>query len=163
MAEAWETAQDPAAVHALLCTSDRHQAQRYGSAAPDRRVESTRRKVAAGMVRVLSFDGVPVGMFTLGAEPTFDLAEAELPPARSPLYLSRLAVSPEVLSRGVGMRCVRKAIELARAAGADVLRSEANPELTGTYELLGELGFVQHGPLLRNGSGVPRIHLQRPL
>lgn len=159
---AWAVATDPAEAHELLCASDSYQAERTGTPAPARRIASTERLVRAGATHMLRQGGRAVAMFTLTTDPPFDAAEVPFPFAATPRYLQRLAVHPDLTARGslAGARCVRQALELAAAAGADVLRCEANPDLVATRELLASLGFEQVGEVLETG-GARRVHLQR--
>jgi hypothetical protein len=103
-------------------------------------------------------------MFTLTWEPPFEEDIAMFPAARNPAYIGRLAVSPEWLAQGsiVSMKCLRKAIELARHAGADAIRSEANPDLARIRTLLDLLGFREYGSA-RSEDGRGRVYLQRSL
>src|SRR5690349_18736947 len=118
---------DVAAVHGLLVASDAHHARTYGIATPERSVETTRRRVADGVVHVLRQGADPVAMFTLTDRPPFAQSLDIFPPARQPAYLQRLAVTPAGLADGpfIGLRCLRRATTLAVADGADALRAEA--------------------------------------
>ncbi|MGW1061783.1 GNAT family N-acetyltransferase [Micromonospora rubida] len=156
----WVVATDPAEAHALLCASDGHQAARYGMVAPNRNLDTTERRVRAGSVHLLRHGTEAAASFTLSQEPPHGLDLSVYPPATSPVYLQRLAVSPAYEGSIVGVRCLRRAVELAHERGADVLRCEANPDLLATRRMLDALGFVQHGPALAEG-GVRRVHLQR--
>ncbi|MER7460025.1 hypothetical protein [Micromonospora sp. NPDC126480] len=155
---------DADAVHALLRESDAYQAAKTGTGVPARRLETTRRLVAAGAVRILAADDVPIAMFTLTETPPFDLAATGYGPSPRPLYLQRLAVCAEAAAAGslVGVQAVRRAIEEAQDLGATALRCEANPDLTGTRQLLDRLGFRQRG---RVHADVTRrwVHLELPL
>ena len=159
---AWAVATEPAEVHELLCASDGYQAERTGTPAPARRIASTEWLVRSGAVHVLRQDGRAVAMFTLTEDPPFDPADVPFPSADAPRYLQRLAVHPDLAARGslAGARCVRRALELAAAAGADALRCEANPDLAATHELLVSLGFEQAGDALE-AEGARRVYLQR--
>jgi hypothetical protein len=86
-------------------------------------------------------------MFTLVESPPFEEPPDTFPPARRPVYLTRLAVKPEAAAGGslAGMMCVCRAITTATGQGADALRCEANPALTHTVDLLKTLGFVVAG------------------
>jgi len=140
----WELAADPAEVHDLLCASDRFQAGRTGTAAPVRNPGSTAAHVSAGRVHLLRDGLLPTAMFTLVDSAPFEAPPDTFPPARRPVYLTRLAVRPEAAGSGslAGMMCVRRAITTATEQGADALRCEANPALAHTVELLEALGFV---------------------
>lgn len=159
----WEVAQDADEAHALLCACDAHQASERAPA-PRRNPHTTARRVAERAVHLLRLSGQAVATFTLTWDPPFSAPAGTFPEARQPLHLGRLAVLPEWLERGslIGVRCVRRAIELARGAGADVLRAEANPELSRVVALLRQLGFEQHGAeQLQDGHR--KIYLQKRL
>ncbi|MGW3351309.1 hypothetical protein ACWDA3_49110 [Nonomuraea rubra] len=160
---AWEDGQEAAELHELLVLCDAYQAERSGTAAPARRVETTRALVSRGLVHVLRHGGRAVASFTLSGSPPSGLDPDAFPAARDPVYLSRLAVLPELLAEGsfAGVRCVRKAIRLAADAGADVLRAEANPDLADTRTMLLGLGFEQQGPVHADETGRRYVHLQK--
>ncbi|MFD9706401.1 hypothetical protein [Lentzea sp. NPDC059081] len=140
-------ADDPAEVHDLLCASDRFQAERTGTRAPLRNPGSTAAHVGAGRVHLLRDGRRPAAMFTLVENPPFEVPPEVFPAAVRPVYLTRLAVLPEVAADGslAGMMCVRRAIATATGRGADALRCEANPALADTVELLQALGFTVAG------------------
>lgn len=159
----WDVAElgDVPQVHALLSACDAYQAAQSGTPAPVRRPERTRELVVSGAVHVLRSVDAIAAMFTLVREGT---TPDGYPQAVRPARLSRLAVQPRLLETGsmAGVQCIRKAIELAAAGGADALRAEANPDLAQTRALLGRLGFEQHGPV--ESDGLRRwVRLQRPV
>lgn len=159
----WEAAGDADEVHRLLCESDQYTAT-ADAPAPVRNIETTRRRVDTGCVQILRCDGRAAAMFTLTWEPPFAEELSVFPDANTPMYLSRLAVRAEWLERGsmVGVRCIRRAVELATAAGADAIRSEANPDLEAVAALLRMMGFVE--TVRRQASdGRRRMYLQKNL
>jgi hypothetical protein len=159
----WEVGADPAEVHALLCACDAHQSTPEAPA-PKRNPETTRRRVEAGEVHLLRQGGEAIAMFTLSWDAPFGDDLSTFPVARRPAYLGRLAVHPELLEGGsiVGAGCLRRAVELARAGGADALRAQANPDVANVLALLTAFGFEQCGPVLSDGER-RRVHLQKPL
>ncbi|GAA2520440.1 GNAT family N-acetyltransferase [Winogradskya humida] len=160
----WSIAGDPGEVHDLLCAADLFIAARYGTPVPRRRIQSTERLVASRSVRLLRERGTAIAMFTLTWEPSFETATDIFPPTAKPIYMQRLAVSPD-LDGGdtlVGLRCVRQAMETARELGATAIRAETNPDLTNTVRLIEQFGFTAYGPVLDDG-GVRRIRLQNIL
>ncbi|MFC4585730.1 galactose mutarotase [Sphaerisporangium corydalis] len=163
--DTWEVGTDPRELHDLLVACDAYQAERTGTPVPARVIETTESRVRSGAVHLLRRGTEAVAMFTLTDRPPFDPAGLDLPEGGRLMYLSRLAVKPELLEQGslVGVQCVRKAIELARGLGADALHAEANPDLTGTRALLAHLGFEQHGPVHSDGTGRRYVHLRKPL
>ncbi|MFB6440777.1 GNAT family N-acetyltransferase [Streptomyces sp. NPDC056411] len=160
----WERADSAEEVHALLCASDAHHAEQYDLPVPQRHLDRSRALVAARAVHLLRRGDTPVAMFTLTDHPPYRRGPDVFPPAGLPMYLQRLAVHPDAARRDatLGMRCVRRACETARSAGADVLRAEANPDLRKSVALLTGLGFVPHGVVEADGP-LRRVHLQRPL
>lgn len=159
----WETSSDAAEVHALLCACDAYQATPC-AAAPLRNPVTTERRVAEGAVQVLRHDGRAVATFTLSWDAPFSAPPGTFPSATKPAHLGRLAVLPEWLERGalLGVRCVRRALDLARQAGADVVRSEANPDLSRVVAMLRQLGFEEHGAA-QSQDGRRRVYLQKRL
>ncbi len=97
---------------------------------------------------------------TVGPTPPFALEETRLAAVANPWYLQRLAVAPDAPPL-VGLQALRRAIEAARAGGADAVRAEANPAIADVVALLEAHGFVR-APLIP-GADPKRIHLQRPL
>lgn len=156
----WETAADADEIHALLCASDRSVATPEAPA-PQRNRDSTHRLILAGATQVLRRDGVAVASFNLLDTPPFDESYGHFPPARHPLYLGRLAVDPAWTGSGslIGAQCVRCAIEMARAAGADALRAETNPDLIRMRALLGTFAFAEYGAM-SDPDGRRRVCLQ---
>jgi hypothetical protein len=160
----WQVAADPQAVHDLLLASDEYHAAANGLQVPARRLESTRRLVAGGAVHVLTRGRELAAMYTLTSEPPFSEELSIFPAARCPRYLQRLAVEPGWLARTplLGLRCLRHAVGQAARSGADVLRSEANPDLRATASLLAAAGFVRYGPIRTSGP-LRRMYLQKDL
>lgn len=161
---AWEVAADPVEVHELLCASDRHQGERFGSPVPSRNPATSELRVHEGAVHLLrGADSRPAAMFTLTTAPAFAEPPGVFPAARAPAYLSRLAVRPDLAASGslAGVLCVRRAVEVAAERGADALRAEANPDLESTVRMLTLLGFARCGDELRDEDGRRRVHLHR--
>ncbi|GAA3728715.1 hypothetical protein GCM10022225_07600 [Plantactinospora mayteni] len=162
--DGWSLADDPDEVHALLLASDRHWAAGSGLPPPRRDRQATEVAVREGRVHVVREATETVAMFTLAWQPPYPLTPTGFPDRRRPAYLRRLAVRPDRLAAGslVGVQCVKRAIEVATAAGGDALRSEANPDLVAVLRLLLALGFVRYGEPPADGP-LRRIYLQREL
>lgn len=159
----WERADDPEVVHALLRACDLYTST-PDAPPPLRNLDTTVRRVRSGSVHLLRHGSEPAATFTLTPDPPFAADLSIFPRSRRPLYLGRLAVSPAWLDRGapVGAQCLRRALDLAAAAGADALRSEANPDLHGVRRLLDLFGFVEHGSS-RDPDGRGRVYLEKRL
>lgn len=157
----WGTADDPDVVHAIIEHSDRAAAERTGTAAPRRRIETSRRLVAARAVRLGTWDGRAVATVAVAPIPSFDPAEAGLPDLADAWYMQRLAVVPDAPDPLIGFHAVRHAVETARSGRASVLRAEANPDLDTVLRMLGAVGFVRirtadaDGPLRRTFLQLP--------
>jgi hypothetical protein len=160
----WEVATDADEVHELLCRSDLYQAERFASSVPRRNPATTEFRVRNGLVHLLRSEGRVAAMFTLTEVPAFEAPPGVFPAARSPAYLSRLAVRPDLAAASLaGPLCLRRAMTLARERGADVLRAEANPDLESTVECMVLLGFRRCAAVSDDGAGPRRIHLYRVL
>ncbi|MFF1542315.1 hypothetical protein [Streptomyces sp. NPDC058291] len=161
----WEVATDADEVHELLCASDRCQAERFASPVPRRNPATTEFRVRNGLVHLLRSEGRAAAMFTLTEAPTFDVPPGVFPAARSPAYLSRLAVRPDLVAAAslAGPLCLRRAMALARERGADMLRAEANPDIESTVECMVLLGFRRCAAVPDDDAGPRRIHLYRVL
>lgn len=159
----WEIASSADEVHNLLLASDAAAATAE-LPAPRRNPEATRALVQAGRVHLLRKDGRAAAMFTLTTEPPFALEVAGYPMAEKALYLQRLAVDPDTAAMEplAGLRALRMAIQTATDAGADVLRSEANPDLGRVFVMLSGHGFVPHRSILGD-DGRRRVYLQKAL
>lgn len=157
----WVVAADVDEVHRLLEASDRHAAASTGTEPPSRRRTSTVALVTAECVYVGHARGRPVVTVTVGQISSFDAERAGLPAARNPWYMQRLAMDPATPDKLAGFAAVRHAVSVARAGGADVLRAEANPDLTAVLRMLTAVGFRRYGT--DEGGGPPRTYLQLSL
>jgi|SRR5215203_3227382 len=157
----WEVSNNAEEVHALLCASDAYHAT-HAVPAPMRNMETTRRRVQEGSVHILRLGTEAVAMFTLTWDAPFAEGTVFFPPACKPAYIGRLAVKPDCLEGDsiIGAQCLRRAVELATSAGADAIRSEANPDLTRMRTLLRLFGFEEYG-LTQSEDGRRRVYLQK--
>ena len=160
MSLVWSVADDADVIHRLIEASDRRAAERSGTTPPARRTASTRGLVSKGFVHLGVLDGRPAVTVTVSDNPPFDPGESGLPSADEPRYMQRLAVDPDVPDKLLGFHAVRHAIEVATAAGADVLRSEANPDLEDVLRMLTALGFARFAT---HEGPARRTYLQREL
>jgi GNAT superfamily N-acetyltransferase len=108
--------------------------------AVDRRVDAVREWSSGGGLRIASLDDHPAGALVLG--PRWDWVE---PVERPELYVRALVTSRRFAGRDIGGALVRRAIEEARAGGAELLRVDCwagAPALVAWYE---RQGFVRSG------------------
>ena len=159
----WEVARDVMEVHELLCACDAYLAT-PSVPAPRRNLATTAIRVAESAVHLLRCDAMPIAMFTFTLEPPFEDRYSNWPKARRPAYISRLTVNPRNFARGtiLGLRCYRRAFELAAEQDVDVVRLEANPDLDRVGELLRMLGFECYGSCVGD-DGLKRVYCQKNL
>jgi hypothetical protein len=159
----WEVATDPEAVHGLLLASDAAAAT-PASPPPQRNRATTRRLVADGSVHLLRLNGIPAATFTMAGAPPFDLADTDYATDVTAVYMQRLAVSPGLRAAHpfLGARALRHALRIAEISGAEVLRSETNPDLKAASTLLFGHGFVRVGDI-RGSAERPRACVERRL
>lgn len=161
MSLTWTVADDASVIHELIEASDRRAARSSGTKPPTRRPASTEWLVTRGFTHLGRLDGRAAVTVTVSDVPPYDPEETDLPPATDPRYMQRLAVHPDAADPLLGFHAVRHAIAVATAAGADVLRAEANPDIADVLRMLTTLGFVRFGT---DDSGpARRTYLQRDL
>ncbi len=90
-------------------------------------------------------DGALVGMLLLASYP--------IPTGRR-FWIEDVAVAPEARGEGVGEALVRRALELARAAGAETVDLTCRPARAAANRLYRRIGFVQRE------TNVYRYHLR---
>jgi hypothetical protein len=161
--DGWSIASNVEQVHQLLCASDTYAAAKHHMPVPKRNPETSRRLVEDGSVHLLIRDGAGRAMFTLGWHPPYSLPD-EFPAAGKPAYLQRLAVDPVSIQEDplLGVQALRRAVEVAAIQGADAIRAETNPGLTGIVALLTAFGFQRYGPIRADGW-MRRVYLQKQL
>lgn len=145
----WSVAKNSSEIHELLKNCDLANTI-DGSSPPLRSLKTTYNHVRAERVHELRLNGALVGAFTLSTNPPSGFSTKFFPDASSPYYLQRLIIAPKWLSNGglIGIQLARKACDICKERGADVLRAEINPDLTSVAKLLLSLGFAQCGPTL---------------
>lgn len=141
----WVVGTDAQEIHALLCESDKMAARTSNTSVPMRNMASSERYVASGNVHVLKDRGTAIAMFTLTTTPTFNPEGIDFPGAKSPVYLTRLAIHPEVQkdNKMLGFKTVKKMIEEAKRRGHDVIWNEVNPDIADVMKLLVLSGFKE--------------------
>lgn len=77
---------------------------------------------------------------------------------RQPLYLLDMAVAPDLQRRGIGRRCLRDAVAVARASDADAIRLDAYDAAAGAGGFYSACGFVEVGRVVYRK--VPLIYFE---
>jgi ribosomal protein S18 acetylase RimI-like enzyme len=71
---------------------------------------------------------------------------------KRPLYLTSMAVAPELQRQGLGRACLVEAVKLARRAGAEALFLDAYDHVAGAGEFYRKCGFRETGRARYRGT-----------
>ena len=138
---------DAAEIAALRTSVAEHLTRRYGpghwSAGVDERAvvrgfHGTRVLVARSGDRM-------VATLALATRKPWAIDPAFFTAARQPLYLTDMAVEPELQRRGIGRRLLAEAVTLARAMDADAIRLDAYDADAGAAPFYAKCGFRETG------------------
>jgi ribosomal protein S18 acetylase RimI-like enzyme len=83
------------------------------------------------------------------------------PAPRRPCYLTGMAVAPALQGRGVGRRCLERALAVAQAAGTDAVRLDAFAGAGGAGGFYRRCGFREVGRASYRGT--PHVYFERLL
>jgi GNAT superfamily N-acetyltransferase len=105
-----------------------------------------------------------VGTFRLATRKPWAIDTSYFTECRRPLYLTSMAVRPDFQRRGLGRRCVEKAVRAARAWPADAIRLDAYDADAGAGAFYLKCGFRETGrktyrsdPLIYYELILPRV------
>lgn len=76
-----------------------------------------------------------------------------------PLYLTDMAVRPDLQGKGIGRRCLAKAVEYTQKWPADAIRLDAYDAEAGAGAFYGKCGFREVGRVAYRG--VPLVYYER--
>jgi GNAT superfamily N-acetyltransferase len=102
-----------------------------------------------------------VGTFRLSTVKPWAIDSSRFTPATMPLYLTDMAVRPDLQRHGVGRRCLAKAMEVATAWPADVIRLDAYDAAAGAGTFYEKCEFREMGRV--SYRGVPLVYYERLL
>ena len=100
-----------------------------------------------------------VGTFRLSTTKPWAIDRSYFAPSQCPLYLTDMAVQPSLQGRGIGRRCLVKAIEVAIAWPADAIRLDAYDTEAGAGPFYEKCEFREVGRA--SYRGVPLVYFQR--
>ena len=124
---------------------------------------ATERGVVAGMRDAkiwIALRGTSiVGTFRLSSTRPWAIDRSYFAPSTSPVYLTDMAVRPDLQRRGIGRRCLAKAIEVAAAWPADAIRLDAYDADAGAGSFYGKCEFHEVGRA--SYRGVPLVYYER--
>lgn len=124
---------------------------------------ATERGVVAGMRDAkiwIALRGTSiVGTFRLSSTRPWAIDRSYFAPSTSPVYLTDMAVRPDLQRRGIGRRCLAKAIEVAAAWPADAIRLDAYDTDAGAGSFYAKCEFREVGRV--SYRGVPLVYFER--
>jgi GNAT superfamily N-acetyltransferase len=103
----------------------------------------------------------PVATLTLSTRKPWAIDTRYFSPARRPLYLTAMEVSPELQRQGIGRKCLQEANRIAREWPADALRLDAFDAVAGAGEFYRKCGFREVGRVTYRGA--PLIYFEMPV
>ena len=152
---------DAAAIATLRAATAAHLTERFGRGHWSG--EATERGVIAGMhdARIwLARRGSSfVGTFRLSTVKPWAIDPSYFAPVRTPLYLTDMAVRPDLHGRGLGRRCLAKAVEVASAWPAEAIRLDAYDDEAGAGGFYEKCDFHEVGRV--SYRGVPLVYYER--
>jgi GNAT superfamily N-acetyltransferase len=110
----------------------------------------------------LGFRGrAPVATFRLGTRKPWAIDTAYFSTSARPLYLTDMAVRPDLQHQGIGRRCVDEVIDIARAWPADSIRLDAYDADAGAGPFYAKCGFREVGRASYRGT--PLVYFEMML
>jgi len=90
-------------------------------------------------------DGRPIATLSLATKKPWAIDTAYFTPCKKSLYLTAMAVAPDLQRQGLGRRCLAEAEELARAWPSDAIRLDAYDAAAGAGGFYAECGYREVG------------------
>jgi GNAT superfamily N-acetyltransferase len=103
-------------------------------------------------------DGRIVGTFRLATKKPWAIDRGFFTPVKRPLYLTDMAVLPDLQRKGVGRACLLQAVEAARAFPANSICLDAYDAVAGAGDFYAKCGFREAGRVAYRG--VPLIYYE---
>lgn len=118
--------------------------------------ETTERGVGRVMqhthVGVVRHGRTAVATFSLGTRKPWAIDRSYFTPVERPLYLTDMAVHPEVQRQGVGRLCIEEIVRIAHAWPADALRLDAYDAAAGAGGFYARCGFREVRRVIYRGT-----------
>ncbi|MEO8334093.1 MAG: GNAT family N-acetyltransferase [bacterium] len=125
--------------------------------------EASERGVLAGMrqskIWVARKGKQVVATFRMSPTKPWAIDRAYFAKSSHPLYLTDMAVRPDLQGQGIGRRCLDRAVEYALAWPADAIRLDAYDAEAGAGEFYNKCGFREVGRVAYRG--VPLTYYER--
>jgi GNAT superfamily N-acetyltransferase len=125
--------------------------------------EATERGVIAGLhdakIWIARRGSSIVGTFRLSTVKPWAIDQSRFAPSAGPLYLTDMAVRPELQRFGIGRRCLEMAVEVASAWPADAIRLDAYDADAGAGTFYEKCDFHEVARVAYRG--VPLVYYER--
>jgi GNAT superfamily N-acetyltransferase len=93
-----------------------------------------------------------VATLTLATKKPWAIDRQYFAPSKKPLYLTGMAVEPELQRRGIGRRCIAEAVRLAGDHPSDAIRLDAYAGPAGAAGFYRAAGFREVGQVTYRGT-----------
>ena len=93
-----------------------------------------------------------IGTLRLTTRKPWAIDTAYFTPVPKPLYLLAMAIAPEKQRRGLGSRCLKEAVKIARAWPADAIRLDAYDYPAGAGPFYAKSGWLTTGRKTYRGA-----------
>lgn len=141
------TQRDAAAIAALRTAVAQHLTSTYGRGHWSSAVtkKDVPRRARTSRVLIARHDGALVATLTLATKKPWAIDPAYFTPAPRPLYLTDMAVAPQLQGRGIGRRLLDEATAAAIAWPSDAIRLDAYDTKAGAGAFYARCGFREVG------------------
>ena len=89
-----------------------------------------------------------IATLRLGTKKPWAIDKSRFSPSISPVYLTDMAVAPDLQRNGIGRRCLDRAAKLARAWPADAIRLDAYDAAAGAGRFYARCGYREVGRVI---------------
>ena len=118
-------------------------------------------KMRQAKVFVARQRGKIIAMLTLGTKKPWAIDKKYFSECQRPLYLTSMAVAPELRRQGVGRLCLEAAVKVAKAWPADAIFLDAYDAVAGAGEFYRKCGFREVGRTTYRNA--PLIYFEMPI
>ncbi len=99
-----------------------------------------------------------IATLTLATKKPWAIDKSYFAPSKRPLYLTNMAVRPDLQRQGIGRRCLDEAKRIAREWPADAIRLDAYDAAAGAGGFYDKCGFCEVGRVIYRKT--PLIYLE---
>jgi GNAT superfamily N-acetyltransferase len=141
------TATDAAALAELRTAAARALTERYGRGhwSSETSERGAIAELRNAQVWIARYRGEDVATFRLATKKPWAIDVSYFTDCKRPLYLTNMAVRPDLQRSGFGHKCVDEAVRIARAWPADAIRLDAYDAEAGSGPFYRKCGFTETG------------------